>query len=225
VFEISKFSVAFVLGLIVSVVAYKLLGVPHFLGAPGEWRSAPSISVRLETPFTPVAQDQSYYGPALCGATVKVENHYNHHPVSVSFFVVRKGKPIATAPGQDSYGQQPQGGGYDDESGNGYNNNGGSNGNYDPQYGGAGQDDGGYGQDQGDNIDPSDTPYGFDIKPDETERQIVKLEVAQDDYGRSGSCEDLNRRGAVQLQLSGCAVEGVSDPKDADCGPKLHSDF
>lgn len=230
-FEASKFTVAFVLGLIVSIVAYKFLGVPHFLGDPGDWGSVPSISVRLETPFTPVAQDPSYYGPALCGATVKVENRYNHHPVSLSFYVMRKGQPIATTPGQDSYGQQPQGGGYDDENGNGNgsysnNNNGGSNGNYDPQYGGGGQDGGGYGQDQGgDNADPSDTPYGFDIRPDETQRQIVKLQVAQDDYGRGGSCEDLNHRGAVQFQLSACTVEGVSDPKDADCGPKLHSDF
>ena len=36
---------------------------------------------------------------------------------------------------------------------------------------------------------------------------------------------NLNHRGAVQFRLSACTVEGVSDPKDADCGPKLHSDF
>ena len=36
--EVSKFVVAFVLGLVISVAAYKFLGVPHFLGAPGEWR-------------------------------------------------------------------------------------------------------------------------------------------------------------------------------------------
>jgi len=150
--EVSKFVVAFVLGLVVSVAAYKFLGVPHFLGVPGDWGRASYVSVRLESPFAPVAQDPSYYGPALCGATVKIENRYGH-TVSLSFYVRRKGQPIATTPGQDSYGS-PSGGGGD----NGYDGSAGPNGSYDSQYGGSQQNDGGYSQD---NADPSDTPYGF----------------------------------------------------------------
>ncbi|GEM_PF-3866928 len=214
--EVSKFVVAFVLGLVVSVAAYKFLGVPHFLGAPGDWGRTPYVSVRLEGPFAPVAQDASYYGPALCGATVKIENHHGHG-VSLSFYVRRKGQAIPTTPSQDSYG--PSSGGGDNGS---YDGNAGPNGSYDSQYGGAQQNDGGYGQD---NADPSDTPYGFDVRPDETVRQTVKIQAAQDNYGQGGSCDDLNRKGAVEMQLVGCSVEGVTDPVDADCGRRLRSDF
>lgn len=218
--EVSKFVVAFVLGLVVSIVAYKFLGVPHFLGAPGDWGRASYVSVHLESPFAPVAQDPSYYGPALCGATVKIENRYSH-TVSLSFYVRRKGQPIATTPGQDSYGSPPSGGG-DNGYGGSYDGNAGPNGSNDSQYGGSQQNDGGYGQD---NADPSDTPYGFDVRPDETVRQTVKIQAAQDNYGQGGSCDDLNRKGAVEMQLVGCSVEGVTDPVDADCGRQLRSDF
>ncbi|HEX4859901.1 MAG TPA: hypothetical protein VFV07_01605 [Rhizomicrobium sp.] len=221
--EVSKFVVAFVLGLVVSVAAYKFLGVPHFLGAPGDWGRASYVAVRFEGPFAPVAQDPSYYGPALCGATVKIENRYSH-AVSVSFYVRRKGQAIPTTPGQDSYGSSsggspPGGGGYGDNGS--YDGNAGSNGSYDSQYGSQ-QNGGDYSQD---NADPSDTPYGFDIRPDETVRQTVKIQTAQDNYGQGGSCDDLNRKGAVELQLVGCSVEGVTDPVDADCGRQLRTDF
>jgi hypothetical protein len=225
--EVFKFAVAFVLGIAISIVGYKFLGVPRFLGGPGEWGEAHVISVRLEGPFTPVAQDPSYYGPTLCQATVKIENR-RRHAVSLSYLVTRPGQAAAS---QDPYAPSPGNGGNGDNAQNG--------GSYDSQYGdsqngggqGGGQGgdgSGGYGQE---NSGQSDTPYADEVKPDETVQQSVRVQVssdsAQDNYGQGAapSCADLNRKGAVQFELMGCSVEDVSDPKDADCGKDVHADF
>ena len=224
--EFLKFSVAFVLGVAISIVGYKFLGVPRFLGGPGDWGESHIVSVRLEGPFTPVVQDPSYYGPTLCQTTVKIENR-RHHAVSLSYFIKRSGQAAAS---QDPYAPSPANGGYGD--------NGQNAGSYNSQYGNSqygdsggaqgGDGSGDYGQGSS---AQSDTPYGDEIKPDETVRQSVRVQVAsdanQDGYGQGAapSCADLNRQGAVQFELVGCSVEDVSDPKDADCGKDVHVDF
>ncbi len=220
--EVSKFVIAFVMGVVISIASYKYFGVPGFLGAPGAWSRTSTIAVSLEGPFAPAADDPSTYGPPMCAAVVRIENH-SRHPVTLSYFLSRKTSRAANAPSRDPYAP-PSGSGYDDnpryDDGN------------DQPYGDPSSSDGsgGYGQD---NQSQSDTPYADEIRPDEVARQTVKLQAGQypdqDRYdggaNPASACDDLNRKGAVVWQLVGCTVENASNPADADCSRELRVGF
>lgn len=209
VYEVPKFLIAFVMGVLLSIVSYKYFGVPGFLGAPGEWTRAPYIAVSLDQPFAPVAADPYQYGPPMCATVVRIENHTRHR-VNLAYLLQSKAGDSSRHQDRyppDEYGDNPRSD--DDESPDGY-----------------GQDNSGQG----------DTPTTADIKPDEAVHQTVKIAVGGEDSGRDGddydsghrsgsACDALNRRGAVTWQLAGCSRDGVSNPADADCSREVRAGF